>query len=230
MKKVSALTVLLLSFLCLQVSAQDSIIGDINYGMLEKYIQAAKENYPKRKILKAQEDAIKTGIAVAEISYLDMFSASYFYRPGDKQAISTPGQTANPYIVNGIQYGISLNLGAFLQKPFLVKRAKADYKVAQLQTADYDYALINEVKKRYYTYIQMLSELKIKTQTAQDNNGVAENQRRRFEKGEIPLDAYNGSRVQLSDSNSAKIQTEVNFLNAKDALEEIIGRKLTDIK
>lgn len=76
----------------------------------------------------------------------------------------------------------------------------------------------------------MLSELKIKTQTAQDNNGVAENQRRRFEKGEIPLDAYNGSRVQLSDSNSAKIQTEVNFLNAKDALEEIIGRKLTDIK
>ncbi|WP_235324410.1 TolC family protein [Pedobacter lusitanus] len=148
MKRISALTVFLLSFLCLQVSAQESIIGDINYGQLEKYIQAAKENYPKRKILKAQEEAIKTGIPIAQISYLDMFSASYFYRPGDKQAISGPGQTNNPYIVNGIQYGISFNLGAFLQKPFLVKRAKADYKVAKLQTEDYDYALVNEVKKK----------------------------------------------------------------------------------
>jgi len=136
----------------------------------------------------------------------------------------------NPYIVNGIQYGVSVNLGNFLQKPFLVKRAKAEYKIAKLQEQDYDVSLVTEVKKRYYNYIQALSELKIKTQNAQENKTVAENARRRFEKGEIQIDAYNSTRLLLADSNSQQIQVEVNYLNSKDALEEIIGKKLTEIK
>lgn len=230
MKNRYVLLILVLCLFGLKSSAQESIIADVNYGQLEKYIQAAKEYYPRRQLFKAQEETIKTGIAVANLSYLDIFSASYFYRPNDKTAISNPGNTANPYIVNGIQYGVNLNLGNFLQKPFLAKRAKSEYKVAKLQSLDYEVTLVTEVKKRYYTYIQMLSELKIRTQTAQDNKGVADNARYRFEKGEISLDVYNASRIQLADANSMKIQTEVNYLTAKDALEEMVGKKLSEVK
>jgi len=230
MKKKLSLLTAMTCLICFASSAQESIIGDINYGLLDQYIQSAKEYYPKRKLVDAQQEIAKAGVTAATISYLDIFTANYFYRPNDKTALVTPGATANPYIVNGIQYGINFNLGTFLQKPFLIKRAKAEYKVAKLQSADYEVALITEVKKRYYTYVQMLSELKIRTQKAQDNKSVAENARRRFEKGEIPLDAYNNARVELSDSSSEKIQTEVNYLVAKDALEEIIGKKITDFK
>lgn len=209
--------------------AQESIIGDIDYAKLDKYIQIAKEYYPKRKIVGVQEDIAKIGITNANLSYLDIFSASYFYRPNDRTAISTPGETINPYIVNGIQYGININLGNFLQKPFMVKRAKAEYKVAQLQSLDYEVTLATEVRKRYYTYIQMLSELKIRTQKSQDNKSVADNAKHRFEKGEIALDQYNFSRVELANANSERIQTEVNYLLAKDALEELLGKKLTEI-
>jgi outer membrane protein TolC len=215
--------------LTISTFAQESIIGEINYGLLEKYIEAARVNYPKRKLVKAQEDISKAGVTISQLSYLDIFSASYFYRPNDKAAIIAPG-TVNPYIVNGIQYGININLGNFLQKPFLVKRAKAEYKVAQLQTADYDVSLVTEVKRRYYNYVQMLQELKIRTIKTQDNKSVADNSKRRFEKGEITLDQYNFSRIQLADASTERLQTEVNYLNAKDALEEIIGQKLTDIK
>lgn len=230
MKKRYALILSILCLLTLRSAAQESIINEINYGLLEKYIQSAREYYPKRRLADAQQEVLKTGVTVASLSYLDIFSASYFYRPNDKTAISAPGNTVNPYIVNGIQYGVNVNLGTFLQKPFLVKRARAEYKVAQLQTLDYDLSLVTEVKRRYYTYVQMLTDLKIKTQTVQDNGSVAESAKRRFEKGEIALDAYNASRVLLADANSSKIQTEVNYLNAKDALEEIIGKKLTEIK
>ena len=237
MKKRYAFILVALCLSGFKSSAQESIIGDINYGLLEKYIQAAKEYYPKRKVNEFQTNSAKASVTIATLSYLDLFSASYFYRPNGGVSSGTTGGSSgsvnqgSTFITgNGVQYGISLNLANFLQKPFLVRKAKDDYRVAQLQAQDYDITLVSEVKKRYYTYVQMVSQLKIKTLTAQDNYGVAENARRRFEKGEIQLDAYNASRTQLADSNTSKIQTEVTYLLAKDALEEIIGQKLSDIK
>ncbi len=237
MKKTYTLIVAMLCLVSFKSSAQESIIGEINYGLLEKYIQAAKEYYPKRKVAEMQASSAKTNVTLAKIAYLDIFTASYFYRPNGTAASTSstavlPGSTSNTNVIigNGVQYGISVNLASFLQKPFLVKRAKDEYRVAQLQAQDFDITLVSEVKKRYYTYIQMLNELKIRTQTAQENKTVADNARRRFEKGEISLDAYNASRLQLSDSNTNQIQAEVSYLTSIDALEEIIGKKLGDVK
>jgi outer membrane protein TolC len=216
----------LLAFFTVKSYAQETIISDINQADLEKYIQLAKQNVPKRKILMAKNESLKAAIPQASLSYLDLFSASYFYRPSDKLAISP----TNPYIVNGIQYGISLNLGSFLQKPFAVKKAKQDYKVAQLEEQDYDIQLALEVKKRYYDYIQTLAMLKINSQSAIDSKGVAESLRYKFEKAEITLDTYNQSRVAQTTSLTAKIQSEVAYLRAKDLLEEMIGQKISDVK
>lgn len=233
MKKNYALLLTLICLFALKSSAQESIIGQIDYKTLDKYIQAAREYYPKRKIQEAQTGIAKIGVTTANLSYLDIINASYFYRPGDKTAISVPGgtgTTANPYVFNGVQLGIGLNLGGFLQKPFLVKRARAEYKVAKLQQEDYDISLDIEVKRKYYTYIQSLSELKIKTQTAQESRTVADNASKRFQNGQISLDEYNNSRRILADANTDQISTEVIYLTSKDDLEAIIGKKLTDIK
>lgn len=229
MKNKYPLVFIVLCLLSFKVSAQESIIGDINYALLDRYIQAANEYYPRKKVVDGQQEIAKAGIGAATVSYLDMFTVNYFYRPNDQPTLAT-GATASPYTVNGFQYGINFNLGSFLQKPYMVKRAKAEYRVAKLQSEDYKITLASEVKKRYYTYVQMLSELKIRTQKAQDNKSVADNARRRFERGEIPLELYNSSRVELANSSSEKIQVEVNYLTAKDALEEIVGKKLSEFK
>ena len=226
MKKLVNIIVASLMFLSVDVVAQESIIPEINYADIEKYITLAKKNYPRRKILEAQKESIKTGIPMAQVSYLDMFNANYFYRPEDKSVLDP----INPYNVNGFQFSINFDLGNFLQKPFLVKKAKAEYKVAQLEAEEYNMQLEREVKTRYYDYIQQVSQLKINTQSAQDNKGVAENLRNKFERGEITIDAYNQSRVAVSASSSAKIQVEIAYLKAKDALEEIIGEKLAGVK
>lgn len=227
MKKISTLSLLFISLFCLQATAQETILTDINYGQLEKYIQMAKDSYPKRKIAQATVESVKTNIPIAKVQYLEIFNASYFYRPDKNQDVLN---IQNPYSINGFQFGVNINLGSILQKPYLVKKAKADYKVAQLQSQDFDLYLENEVKRRYYTYLMSSSQLKIRTQTAQDNKNISETTRHKFEKGELSLDVYNASRMLLSTANTDKIQYEVNYLLAKDALEEIIGQKLTDVK
>lgn len=226
MKKIAILSFLLVALLGFESSAQETIIGEVNYGVLQKYIQAAKEYFPRRKIFEAKVEGAKTAIPINAVSYLDIFNASYFYRPDKTEVINA----VNPYSVNGFQFGVNINLGNFLQKPYLGKKARAEYKVAKLEAQEYDTSLAIEVKKRYYNYIQQISQLKINTQSVQDNKNVADNLKYKFEKGELSLDIYNQSRINLAAANTAKIQSEVNLLVAKDALEEIVGRPLSDFK
>lgn len=225
MKKIK-ITLVLLILIGTKSFAQESIIGEINYNDLQKYIALAKQNYPKRKAINENVNKADIERTLSALSYLDIFSASYFYRP-EKKSVLDP---INPYNVNGFQFGINVNLGAFLQKPFNAKKAKSDYKIAQYEAQEYDLALDVEVKKRYYSYIQQINQLKIYSASVQDNRNTADNLKYRFEKGEITLDIYNQSRINVTNITTSKIQTEVNLLSAKDALEEIIGMKLSDVK
>lgn len=226
MKKLLQITFLFLLFVTVKSNAQESILKDINYSDLQKYIDLAKINFPQMKIADAKKELVKTGIPIAQTSYFDILNASYFYRPENKSVLDP----VNPYNFNGFQFGVTVNLGSFLQKPFQVKRAKADFKVASLEAQQTDKTVEMEVKRRYYDYVQQISQLKIATKSAQDNKGVSESLRNKFEKGEITLDAYNQSRLNQSASESEKINAEINYLKAKDLLEEIIGVKLSEVK
>src|SRR5690606_13121295 len=161
---------------------------------------------------------------MANISYLDLFSANYYYRPDEREALNS----LNPYVTNGFQLGVTLNLGTYLQKPFQAKSAKSTLKIVQLEKQVLDTQLEKEVKNRYYNYILQLRELKLKTIEAQDINGTSQSITSPFEKGEITLEEYNAARAAVSASASTKMQTELEYLRAKDDLEEIIGAKLSD--
>jgi outer membrane protein TolC len=226
MKKLFPITFSFLLLMTFTGHAQESILKDINYSDLQKYIDLARVNFPQMKIAEAKKELVKTAIPIAQASYLDILNGSYFYRPENKSVLDP----VNPYNFNGIQLGISVNVGNLVSKPFQVKRAKADYKIALLEVQQSDKAVELEVKRRYYDYIQQISQLKIATKIAQDNRGVSESLRNKFEKGEITLDAYNQSRLNQSASESEKVAAEINYLKTKDLLEEIIGVKLSEVK
>lgn len=225
--KKTLLTVFLmpLMFTSLLVSAQESVIDDINYTQLEQFIEMAKTNYPKAKILDLMEKKAKDLAPIEAIGYLDMFNASYYYRPGEKKTINPE----NPYSINGFQFGIYMSLGTLIERPYRIKHAKIDYEIAKLENHDYERLLITEVKNRYYQYVFQLKELKLKTQNAQDAKGISDNVALRFERGEIELDLYNTSKSVFNEANSSKMQAEVAYLVAKDQLEEMIGKKLTEL-
>jgi len=225
MKKIGLLCFLIISGI-VSTYGQQSIVSQINYNQLEIYIQSAKDNYPRRQIMALNTQVAAAGVPAAKVLLLDIFNASYIYRPNGAIAINA----GNPFLINGFQFGVNMSLGSFLQKPFQIKQAKSGHKIAQLEQQEYDVILANEVKNRYYEYILQLNELKLKTQSAQDNKTVSDDMRYKFEKGEITLQAYNSSRISASGADSSRIQSEIEFLKAKDALEDIIGKKLEQVK
>jgi len=226
MKNISVIALLLFVLGGASVSAQESILGQVNKTDIEQYIALAKQNYVKRKIQGVSTEALKNDVTMAKISYLDIFNASYFYRPQNNTVIDP----VNPYNINGFQFGVNINLGALLQKPYMVKKAKANYKVAQLEALDFDTQLVVEVKKRYYNYLQEKARLKVLTQSASDSKGVAESLRRKFERSETSLEVFNQSRVTQSSAETLKVEAEGNYLKAKDLLEEIIGQEIPEGK
>lgn len=226
MKKIFPISFFLLLLTTFTSHAQESILKDINYSDLQKYIDLARVNFPQMKIAEAKKELVKTGIPIAQASYLDILNGTYFYRPENKSVLDP----VNPYNFNGFQLGVSVNVGNLVSKPVQVKRAKADYKIAVLEAQQNEKTVELEVKRRYYDYIQQISQLKIATKIAQDNKGVSESLRNKFEKGEITLDAYNQSRLNQSASESGKVAAEIDYLKAKDLLEEIIGIKLSEVK
>jgi len=225
--KKAIFIILLVCFSC-KSFAQNLVIGDIDYNLLEKYIQAAKQNYRPKQVLEKQAESAKTNIPVAALSYLDIVSASYIFRPNNNTAIALPGVGANPYAVNGLQFSLNVSLGAFFERPFQIKKAKLDYDVAKLNAEEYSNILELEVKTRYYNYIQQVATLKLSSQTLQDATLISESMKTKFEKTEITLEGYDQSRSSLVAAKNAQISVEIAYLKAKDALEEIVGKKLTE--
>ncbi len=221
---------ILLLFMCLcinsLVNAQDDIVSQINTPLLQKYVDLAKDYYPKRQMYLATQRSAKAKIGVATAGYLEAFNVSYFYRP-DNQAII---DTSNPYSINGFQFGAYLNLGVLFRTPSLVKQAKEEYKAAEFQTKEYEIILASQVRQVYYEYLQLFNDVKLKAQSYNDNKAASDGLRYKFEKGEVSLDVYSKTKAITSSSNTEKLLAEVNMLRAKDTLEALIGQKLEEVK
>lgn len=209
-----------------KVKAQDDIASQINPPLLQKYVDLAKEYYPKRKMYRASELSAKAKIGAAKAGYLESMNVSYFYRPDNAAIVDT----TNPYSINGFQFGVYLNLGLFFRTPSLVKQAREEYNSASYLTKEYDILLETDVKQRYFEYLQWLSDLKVKNQAYIDNKTSSDGLRYKFEKGEVSLDVYTKAKSLTSISSSEKLQAELNMLKAKSSLEALIGKKLEEVK
>lgn len=215
-------------------SAQQSILSDISPAYLDKLIAIAKQNYPAVKANQAKIEEAQANVTKADISYLDIFSISYVYQPQGFFGINTNGNanstSGNYGYFNGVQAGVTLNLGSFFEKPAEVKVAKRELAIANDSQAEYLLTLTNNVKKRYYTYVQQIANLKLLSQANNDAQEVFTSEKHRFEKGEVTFEEYNRAQLSLTTSYQEKILAESNLLIAKADLEELLGEKLEDVR
>jgi outer membrane protein TolC len=213
------------SSVTLVAQAQESIIPKVSVEYLDKLVRTAQKNYPEVVARSYQTAIAKNNIAKTQVSWLDAFSLSYFYRP-------TQGAVdiANPNIFNGYQLGISLNLGTIVQKPFATKEAKTQYKIAQLEERQYNLTITALVKERYFAYLEQLGNLKLRTKSYTDAEALVKQLRNKFEKGEVPFDDYQRALIQSTEQNQQIIHAESGVFTTKAALEEILGEKLENIK
>jgi outer membrane protein TolC len=205
--------------------AQESILPRASNDYVERLVAVAQKNYPEVTARQYQTAIAKNNITKTNVGWLDAFSVSYYYRP-------TQGAVdiVNPNIFNGYQLGVSLNLGAILQKPFATKEAKAQYKVAQLEEKQYNLTITALVKARYFAYLEQLGNLKLRTRAYTDAEALVKLLRNKFEKNEVTFDDYQRALIQSTEQNQQIIHAESGVFTTKSALEELLGEKLENIK
>lgn len=204
--------------------AQESMLPGISYVYVEKLINVTKENYPRIKNFQSQVNVAKFKVTKAQFSWFDGLTFSYVYQPNNTLNI------VNPNFFNGYQIGVLFNLGGFIQKPFNVKQTKEELKIAGYEKDEYELTITSEVKKRYFTYLQYLSTLKLRARSVEDATSILELIKHKFEKGEETFENYNKALLSVTQQNEAKIQNEANLLIAKSDLEELLGQKLETIQ
>jgi outer membrane protein TolC len=204
--------------------AQEMLAQEISYDYLDKLVEVAKKNYPQVKMYDSRIEIGNLGVKKARLSYFDIISLSYLYNPNQ----TTSG--INPNFLQGYQFGFFVNIGSILQKPTVVKQARAEVKVTEFEKQTFELNLVADVKKRYFTYIQHLTILRIKSEALLDIESALKDARYKFEKGETTIQNYNTALLMYSTQQQTRITSEADVYIAKSSLEELLGQKLEDIK
>jgi outer membrane protein TolC len=209
---------------CGYIKAQESMMTDISYVFLEKLIATAKENYPRMNSFEGRIKVAKTTVGQEQLSWLDAFSFSYVYNPNNTLDL------VNPSFFNGYQVAFNFNLSSILQKPGNVKQAKESVKLAQYDLDEYHLTLETEVKRRYFSYVQALANLRLQTKASSDALNISREIKTRYEKSETTFEQYTMSQMSYSGAVQSKIAAESNFLIAKASLEELLTKKVEEVQ
>ncbi|MDQ6901614.1 MAG: TolC family protein [Bacteroidota bacterium] len=211
---------------CLNVSAQKTMMDEVSIPYLEKLIEVAKLNYPRHKIFAKQIGIAQSNLSKIQLSWFDGLGVYYLYLPPN-----SVGNTVNPTTNrSGFQLGFSLNFGSLLEKPAQIKAAKGDKQVAVLEKDEYDLTIAEQVKERYFKYTQQVTLLKLRAQLLLDAQTLVTSSRNKFEQGQESFENYNKIQTSYNQQNQDKITSEAEMLIAKAQLEELLNKKLEDIK
>ncbi len=205
--------------------AQESMSSNISYPLLAKLIDTAKAYYPKYKVYQRRVNIAMLDLKKEKRGWFDALNFSFVYSPG-----STTTLINNPSFLNGYQFGLGLNLGTLLQRPSTIKQSKEKLEIAKLDKNEYDLALEVDVKQRYFAYIQSSAVLRLVTRMALDAESISKELKYKFEKSEETFERYNKALIDEAQQKQKAIESEGNVLMAKARLEELLGKRLEDIK
>jgi outer membrane protein TolC len=226
MKKLVILATI--CFIWTGLRAQVSMMEDVSQPYLDKLIEIGKANYPKFKYTTAKTAASKAAYDKAKWGVFDFATLGYVYSPNMYNVYDQRG-TYNSSL-NGYQVGLFLNVGSVLQKPSIIKGAKQEYIATQMDKEVIDLDVVQEIRKRYYTYIQQKNVLRLKSKAVADVDDMLKHVKYKFEKGEVTFDSYNQVLISVSSYSQEKINAEAAMLIAKSSLEQLLGTSLESIK
>ncbi len=220
-------TLSLLVLIILQTSytkAQESMMTDVSYILLEKLIATAKENYPRVNSYKSKLAIAKSNITTQKSSWLDGLAFSYIYQPNNTLNI------VSPTFFDGYQLAVQFNINSLFQKSGAVKQAREGLKLVEYEEDEYNLALETNVKSRYYTYVQHQIALRLQSKAYSDAQSLNKDINNKYSKGEVPFTDYLQAQMALTAALRGKIDAEAAFLTAKASLEELLTKKIEEVQ
>jgi len=201
-----------------------TMLPDVNLPLLDSLIATAKRYYPRTHAYEGRVAAQTANLQKLKLGWFDIFTFSFLYSPNNSTTL------VNPSILNGYQVGVYFNIGGLLKNKPMMTQAKAELKVSEYERDEYYITLAALVRQRYFTYLQQVAILKVRLEAQSDAESNMEFFKQRYQKGEVTLDDYNKTLVNMADRVQSKIESEGSVLMAKAAIEELVGKKLEDFK
>jgi outer membrane protein TolC len=199
------------------------MIPELSYPFLEKLVLLAKQNYPRVKALRARNTIADLNVKRAKMSWYDFIAVSAFYSP------NTSVQLTNTTLT-GVQIGIFVSVGNLLTRGPAVKQAREELAVSKYTADEFDLTIEKDVKERYFRYMQQLTILKLQSQSTLDQESILKQMKYRFERGEENYENYSRALISTTEFRMRLIDVEAYILQAKAGLEELIGKKLEDVR
>jgi len=207
-------------------AAQSTIVPELSATNLQRLIDTAIKNYPRVRYFENRIGVSEANVSKIKATWLEALTLSYVYQPYD--ATVNPVNPTSTYF-KGAQAGVFLNLGNLLSKPQAIKQAKREVLTQKDEYDEYVLKLTAEVKRRYYTYILRIAELKLQVRAADDAEAHLKDFKLKFEKGEETFDSYSKVLIQHTEHLQTKVAAEANVYIAKADVEEMIGTKLENV-
>jgi outer membrane protein TolC len=223
LKKTALPLLTLLLLLPTLTRAQGYFLPEISEPFISKLIALAKLNYPKSKSIELKVKMADDNIKKVKNSWLDFVSFSASYSPSNTT-------TLTGLSLSGYQASMSVNLAGLLQKKYSVRQSKDDYTMALLSRDDYYISLESDVRSRYIKYLQQAITLKVQNQNAVEIFASYKLIKYKYEKAEENFDSYSKALISYTEIQQNIIASEAALYMAKINLEELIGKKLEDIR
>ena len=109
--------------------AQQTLMTEVDNPFIDTLIVYAKKNYPRVKYFEARINAAKANLKKQKLGWFESATLSYVLQPSNGNTSSA----SNPVLLNGYQFGVFLNIGSLLERPFTIKQAKEEVKEYQQQ-------------------------------------------------------------------------------------------------
>jgi len=219
--KYKCLLTVFFVFVMFAGNAQESMLHEVNYQLLQRLIDTAKAKYPNIRAFEHRINIANENLKKAKLSWFDVLTFSMSYSPTQTTTIVAPTLT-------GFQVGVYFNVGSLIVKPNNIRQAKEEMKITYLNKEQELLSIEAQVKTRYFIYVKALTTLKLQSQMVLDDDGLLKQVKYKFEKGEENFESYTKALLSLSKSRQDVIETEGLMLIAKANLEELIDKKLED--
>jgi len=204
---------------------QESMLPSVSNGYLTTIVEYAKINYPRLKKYRQKVDQTHYGITKAKLAWFEALTFSYTFGATNNTTQANPRN-----FLGTSQPGVFINVGTLMSKSPSLKIARLEKGIAESELAEMNQNIEAVVKERYYTYVQKLTILKIRSKYVDDAECSLKLVKYKFEKGEESFDNYTKALLLNSVSLQNKIESEGEVLIAKSNLEELLGKKLEEFK
>lgn len=199
---------------------------DVNFE--EKLVQLAWSNHPENRIVRKNVDIATYNRKLSRRQWYDIFNAQGNINEFNIDPSRDIQDRANFFP----RYNVSarFSLGMIFSIPIENKIRTESVTIAQEEVNARMLQVRQAVLQSYNTYLmykEIYSIQSLGLSDAESNKKVAE---QAFESGEMSFDRYINSMKAFDQIKIAKIRAERDFLNAKLALESLVGVRLEDIQ